>query len=191
MPREQTFNSFVVRPTNRAAYKYLLWVSARRPTRGSIVLRGASGSGKSHLLRACVHAWKERNPQLKVVAVSATDLLRDYVLPGLSGRIAMSRIPSALKGDVLIIEHLESLAAQPRSLEAVLVLCARLMEAKVRLLLSITAPVVGKTAHPLASTAARALRPNRVLSISGNRFVEHRRRAAKSRGGVRGDTRGH
>ncbi|MCC6812147.1 MAG: hypothetical protein IT381_32300 [Deltaproteobacteria bacterium] len=167
---EQTFKSFTVRSASREAYDYLVWLSSRRPTRGATILCGASGSGKSHLLRACVHEWKKRNEAFAVAAIPATDLLRRYVLPGITKGTAAQRLPRELRGDILIVEHLESLAAQQRSLEAVLGLCARVLQADVRVLLSITAPVVSKKPLPLAVATSQALRPSRALQISGLHF---------------------
>lgn len=74
-----TFENFVIGPNNRDAYLASL-LAVENPARSNpIFLYSNSGLGKTHLLQAIGNAYKNKNPEHKVLYISSEDFIAEFI----------------------------------------------------------------------------------------------------------------
>lgn len=127
-PRDRfTFDNFVVGASNELALAVARQIAQSsnmgRPTPyNPIVLHGANGMGKTHLLYAIEDSVRDNTPDCRVRFVRAEDFVSTFVasVRG-SNRDAMAQFKSDLRDvDLLIIDDLHFIADKPGSQEELL-----------------------------------------------------------------------
>ena len=123
-PRDRfTFDNFVVGPCNELAFAVArqtatLTASPYNP----VVIHGANGMGKTHLLYALKHAAETANPACRVHLISSEQFVNSFVssVRG-TGRDAIEAFKAKLRGvDLLIIDDAHFIADKPGSQEELL-----------------------------------------------------------------------
>lgn len=98
-----TFNLFVVSETNLMTLKLLKEATIKNPPFNPIFIYGPKGSGKTHLLQACAHKFKERN--LNVFFVNA-QTFTDHVVEAIRNGGMQDFRKTYRNLDVLIIDDI-------------------------------------------------------------------------------------
>ena len=124
-PRDRfTFDNFVVGPSNELAFAVARQIAGCRAAQyNPIVLHGANGMGKTHLLYAIEQAVKETDPSHRVRLIAAEDFVSGFVssVRGSGGRDAIEAFKSSLRDvDLLIIDDAHFIADKPGSQEELL-----------------------------------------------------------------------
>jgi len=123
-PRDRfTFNNFVVGPSNELAVAVARQVAGCRTAQyNPIVLHGANGMGKTHLLYAIEQAVKETDPGHRVRLITAEAFVSAFVSSVRGGaRDAIDAFKSSLRDvDLLIIDDAHFIADKPGSQEELL-----------------------------------------------------------------------
>ncbi|MEM7727848.1 MAG: chromosomal replication initiator protein DnaA [Pseudomonadota bacterium] len=118
-----TLDNFVVGPSNELAVAVARQVIGNRvPQYNPILLHGANGMGKTHILHAIEAEVAERDPDRRVKFVSAEDFVAQFVasVRG-SGRDGMSAFKASLRDvDLLIIDDAHFIADKSASQEELL-----------------------------------------------------------------------
>ena len=118
-----TLDNFVVGPSNELAVAVARQVIANRvPQYNPILLHGANGMGKTHILHAIEAEVSERDPDRRVKFVSAEDFVAQFVasVRG-AGREGMSAFKASLRDvDLLIIDDVHFIADKSASQEELL-----------------------------------------------------------------------
>jgi chromosomal replication initiator protein len=121
-----TFDNFVVGAPNEFAYAVARQIatadSAAAPHYNPVVLHGANGIGKTHLLHAVCHAVETQDPLRKVKLISSEKFVNGFVssVRG-SGREGIEAFKSSLRDvDILIIDDAHFIADKPGSQEELL-----------------------------------------------------------------------
>jgi chromosomal replication initiator protein len=118
-----TLDNFVVGPSNELAFAIARQVIANRvPQYNPIVLHGANGMGKTHILHAIECEVAERDPDRRVKFVSAEDFVAQFVasVRG-AGRDGMTAFKASLRDvDLLIIDDVHFIAEKSASQEELL-----------------------------------------------------------------------
>jgi len=75
-----TFSNFIVRPVNLFAYAVCMAV-ANRPdcTYNPVYIYGGAGTGKTHLLHAVGHKWRELYPSQKILYVTSEEFIAEGI----------------------------------------------------------------------------------------------------------------
>jgi chromosomal replication initiator protein len=108
--RDQTFDTFVIGPSNRFAHAAALAVAeAPGKAYNPLFIWGAAGLGKTHLLRAIGRFAKRLHPTTEVQYVSAARLRRDLVASQSSGRERLAFERRYGKVDMLLIDDVQRL----------------------------------------------------------------------------------
>lgn len=114
-----TFDSFVVGASNREAYQASLMISS---TPGKLynplLLYSDSGLGKTHLLEAIGNAIKQRNPSARVLYVTATDFVEEFI-KFVAGYKEDQSLIQFFKNDVdvLLMDDIQMLTNKNRTME--------------------------------------------------------------------------
>ena len=115
-----TFDNFVVGPSNELAVAVARQVASAKPVQfNPIVLHGANGMGKTHLLYAIENTLKQNTPDHRVKFMSAENFVSAFVasVRG-SGRDAINAFKTSLRDvDVLIIDDAHFITNKPGSQE--------------------------------------------------------------------------
>lgn len=112
-----TFENFVVGSCNQFAHAASVAV-AESPgkTYNPLYLYGGVGLGKTHLMHACGHAIKQRNPQLKVSYLSSERFMNELI-----NSIRYDKTQSFRElyrsADVLLIDDIQFMAGKERTQE--------------------------------------------------------------------------
>jgi chromosomal replication initiator protein len=112
-----TFDSFVVGSCNQFAHAASLAVAeAPGKTYNPLYLYGGVGLGKTHLMHACGHAIKQRNPHLKLHYLSSERFMNELI-----NAIRYDRTQSFREKyrsvDVLLIDDIQFMAGKERTQE--------------------------------------------------------------------------
>ncbi|WP_409432476.1 chromosomal replication initiator protein DnaA [Litorimonas sp. RW-G-Af-16] len=123
-PRERfTFDNFVVGSSNELAVAVAKQIANGRAAQyNPIVLHGANGLGKTHLLYAIENEVKTKHPEKRVRFISSEDFVSTFIssVRG-QGRDAISAFKSDLRDvDILIIDDAHFIANKPGSQEELL-----------------------------------------------------------------------
>ena len=123
-PRDRfTFDNFVVGASNELAFAVARQVaSCRAPQYNPIVIHGANGMGKTHLLHAIEDAITESDPNYRVKLISSESFVSAFVssVRG-GGRDAIDDFKKSLRDvDLLIIDDAHFIADKPGSQEELL-----------------------------------------------------------------------
>lgn len=115
-----TFDNFVQGPSNREAYQASLMV-ARNPGMlySPLFFYSDSGLGKTHLLHAIGNCIRETNPGSKVLYISASDFVDEYVrlaTGGFEGEQSWGRYFKS-EVDALLIDDIQFLIGKPKTME--------------------------------------------------------------------------
>lgn len=121
--RRFTFDNFIVGPSNEFAFAVARQVAmAKEVQYNPIVIHGANGMGKTHLLYAVKQAMSVSDPSKRVRLISGEQFVNTFVssLRG-SGRDAIEAFKASLRGvDMLIIDDAHFISAKPGSQEELL-----------------------------------------------------------------------
>lgn len=142
--RRFTFENFVVGPSNELAYAVARQVSTETsPSYNPIVIHGANGMGKTHLLYAVKQAVEATHPERRVHFLSSEEFVTNFVrsLRGKAGhsgtRDAIETFKSSLRDvDILIIDDTHFIADKPGSQEELLHTLVSLVDAGRQILLA-------------------------------------------------------
>ena len=125
-----TFENFVVGAPNEFAFAVARQIAQNQgaadtdaPLYNPIVLHGANGIGKTHLLHAVRHAVVNANPMREVKLISSENFVNAFVssVRGSGGREGIEAFKSSLRDvDVLIIDDAHFIADKPGSQEELL-----------------------------------------------------------------------
>jgi chromosomal replication initiator protein len=112
-----TFESFVVGSCNQFAHAASLAVAqAPGKTYNPLYLYGGVGLGKTHLMHACGHAIKQRNPHLTLCYLSSERFMNELI-----NAIRFDKTPSFREKyrsvDVLLIDDIQFMAGKERTQE--------------------------------------------------------------------------
>jgi chromosomal replication initiator protein len=112
-----TFDSFVVGSCNQFAHAASLAVAqAPGKTYNPLYLYGGVGLGKTHLMHACGHAIKQRNPHLTLLYLSSERFMNELI-----NAIRFDKTPSFREKyrsvDVLLIDDIQFMAGKERTQE--------------------------------------------------------------------------
>jgi chromosomal replication initiator protein len=108
--RDQTFDTFVIGPSNRFAHAAALAVAeAPGKAYNPLYVWGGAGLGKTHLLRGIGRFAKWFQPTTEVEYVSAAVLRRDLVASQSSGRAKLDFEQRYGKVDILLIDDVQRL----------------------------------------------------------------------------------
>lgn len=123
-PRDRfTFDNFVVGASNELAFAVARQIaSCRAPQYNPIVIHGANGMGKTHLLHAIQSAVSNSNPNYRVKLIASEEFVSAFVssVRG-SGRDAIEAFKASLRDvDLLIIDDAHFIADKPGSQEELL-----------------------------------------------------------------------
>lgn len=114
-----TFDNFVVGPSNREAYQASLMISS---TPGQLynplLLYSDSGLGKTHLLHAIGNAIKEKSPKAKILYISASDFVNEYIKFAQGYKEDRSLVDYFRNDvDVLLIDDIQFLVGKKKTME--------------------------------------------------------------------------
>lgn len=112
-----TFDNFVVGSCNQFAHAASLAVAeAPGKTYNPLYLYGGVGLGKTHLMHACGHAIKQRNPHLKLHYLSSERFMNELI-----NAIRYDKTPGFREKyrsvDVLLIDDIQFMAGKERTQE--------------------------------------------------------------------------
>ena len=117
----QTLENFIVGESNQLAHALCRQVvESPGGTYNPLLLHGASGRGKTHLLRGVLHGARRRWPNLRVVFVTAEGFLKGFLgtLYGKGGSQAHSSPRERYSAaNVLVIDDVQFLAGKQRTQE--------------------------------------------------------------------------
>lgn len=127
-PRDRfTFDNFVVGQSNELAMAVARQIAqnagkGRAPQYNPIVIHGANGMGKTHLLYAIENAFRENSPEKRMRFISAEDFVSTFVA-SVRGqtRDGISAFKASLRDvDLLVIDDAHFIADKPGSQEELL-----------------------------------------------------------------------
>ena len=124
-----TFENFVVGNPNRQAYQAAL-ITSRAP--GSmynpLLLYSDSGLGKTHLLQAIGNAIKAERPTTKILCISASDFVDEYI-KYVTGYKEDQSMTSWFKSevDVFLLDDIQFLMGKKKTMEIFFVIFAELV----------------------------------------------------------------
>ena len=117
------FENFVVGPSNELAVAVARQIASAKSVQfNPIILHGANGMGKTHLLHAIENMLQLNNPDYRVKFISAEDFVSNFVssLRG-SNREAINAFKASLRNvDLLIIDDAHFITDKPGSQEELL-----------------------------------------------------------------------
>lgn len=119
LDKKFTFDSFIVGDSNREAHQASLMV-AKNPGRffNPLILYSDSGLGKTHLMQAIGNAVKEENPAVKVLYISASDFVNEYIHFVQGAKEDQSLIEFFRKDvDVFLIDDIQYLIGKKKTCE--------------------------------------------------------------------------
>lgn len=112
-----TFDSFVVGSCNQFAHAASLAVAeAPGKTYNPLYLYGGVGLGKTHLMHACGHAIKQRNPHLKLCYLSSERFMNELINSIRYDKTQAFR-EKYRSVDVLLIDDIQFMAGKERTQE--------------------------------------------------------------------------
>lgn len=114
-PPRYRFDNFLEGPHNRDALRFARKVAASPGQRyNPLLLVGAVGLGKTHLLRAIAHQLGQRFAPQKVVYTTA-EAFANEVVDGIRGK-KMARVREVFRqADALLVDDIDFLAVSPKS----------------------------------------------------------------------------
>ena len=119
-----TFDNFVVGASNEFAYAALRQVSLQPEAQyNPIVIHGANGMGKTHLLYAAKQATESSRPEARVHKISGEQFVSKFVgsFRGAGGRDGIETFKASLRNvDVLMIDDAHFVTDKPGSREELL-----------------------------------------------------------------------
>nr|MCR5490742.1 ATP-binding protein [Bacilli bacterium] len=113
------FENFVQGPSNREAYQAAFMIS-RNPGQlfNPLLLHSNSGLGKTHLLHALGNAIKEKNPNARVLCVSADEFVDEYVKFAQGYKDDQSLVQYFKHDvDVFLVDDVQFLAKKEKTME--------------------------------------------------------------------------
>ncbi len=124
-PRDRfTFDNFVVGASNELSFAVARQIaSCRTPQYNPIVIHGANGMGKTHLLHAIEDGARKTDPNYRVKLISSENFVSAFVssVRGSGGRDAIEAFKTSLRDvDLLIIDDAHFIADKPGSQEELL-----------------------------------------------------------------------
>lgn len=114
-----TFSNFVVGDSNREAFQAALMISHNPGgTYNPLLVHSQSGLGKTHLLQAIGNEIKARRPMAKVLYISASDFVDEYIRFATGAKQDQS-LSQYFKNDVdvLLIDDIQYLIGRSKTME--------------------------------------------------------------------------
>jgi chromosomal replication initiator protein len=113
-----TFGCFVVGPSNQLAHAAALGAAGSDGRRyNPLFLCGATGLGKTHLLHAIAHELLERQPDARVLYVSAERFMNEFISSIQHQRMADFRTRYREQCDLLLVDDIQFLAGRDQTQE--------------------------------------------------------------------------
>jgi chromosomal replication initiator protein len=113
-----TFGCFVVGPSNQLAHAAALGAAGSDGRRyNPLFLCGATGLGKTHLLHAIAHELLERQPDARVLYVSAERFMNEFIASIQHQRMADFRTRYREQCDLLLVDDIQFLAGRDQTQE--------------------------------------------------------------------------
>lgn len=110
-----TFENFVVGESNQFAYSAALAVAQNLGVSfNPLLIYGATGLGKTHLLHAVAHFVLRNNPDKKIVYLSSENFVNDYVSAMKAGNLSLFR-EKCRRADVLLLDDIQFFAKKEAS----------------------------------------------------------------------------
>ncbi len=110
-----TFENFVVGESNQFAYSAALAVAQNLGVAfNPLLIYGATGLGKTHLMHAIAHFVLKNNPEKNVVYLSSETFVNDYVSAMRAGNLTQFR-QKCRQADVLLIDDIQFFAKKESS----------------------------------------------------------------------------
>jgi len=140
-----TFDNFVVGSCNQFAHAASVAVAeAPGKTYNPLYLYGGVGLGKTHLMHACGHAIKQRNPHLRVSYLSSERFMNELI--NSNSLRQNSKLQGAVSiGDVLLIDDIQFMAGKERTQEEFFHTFNTLYEQQKQIVISSDCPPRGNT----------------------------------------------
>ena len=111
-----TFERFIVGQSNRFAYTAALAVAENPGDCNPLVIYGAPGLGKTHLLRAIGHAVQARNPSATIVYVDGSEFAEQMV-HSIRERTQEKFRKKYRNADVLLVDDIQFIAGKEATQE--------------------------------------------------------------------------
>lgn len=111
-----TFDSLVIGRSNQLAARAAMQLASGKHIGGPLVVWGPPGTGKTHLMSAIKHAYRERNHRGRVVLLTAEQFVGSYVDALKGGGLPSFRVKYR-GADLLIIDDLHFMAGKRATLE--------------------------------------------------------------------------
>lgn len=111
-----TFESLVVGRSNQLAARAAMQLAGGKHVGGPLVVWGPPGTGKTHLMSAIKHAYRERNRRARVVSLTAEQFVGSYVDALKGGGLPNFRVKYR-GANLLIIDDLHFMAGKRATLE--------------------------------------------------------------------------
>jgi len=112
-----TFDTFVVAPSNALAHAAAIAISdAPGRLYNPLFVHSSVGMGKTHLLQACCHGIKKKNPHLNILYLSCESFVNEFIASVEKGELENFRY-NYRHVDVLAIDDIHFLASKERSQE--------------------------------------------------------------------------
>ncbi len=142
---EYTFDRFVVGPSNQMAFAAAQAVVAQRSRyRNPLIIQGASGLGKTHLLNAIACAAAERDPDTSIVCMKGDDFTNDLVEAIVHDRGTDFR--KKYRGaDYFLMDDIQFIAGKKQTQEEFFNTFDNLYEANCQIVLAIDRPLYDLT----------------------------------------------
>lgn len=117
--REQTFDSFILGPSNQLAHTAMTMVCQDPRAASPLFICGPTGSGKSHILSAIADQFRRRHRMRKVMLLSAEQFTNDFIsCCGNTGITSFRRRYREV--DALMIDGMQFLGAKTATLREML-----------------------------------------------------------------------
>lgn len=113
-----TFANFVVGPSNELAYAAALGsAGGGGPRYNPLFIAGATGLGKTHLMHAIAHRVLDRQPEARIVYVSAEHFTNEFIEALQNHRMDEFRARYRSDCDLLLLDDIQFLAGREQTQE--------------------------------------------------------------------------
>ena len=115
---KQTFNAFVVGPSNELAYAAAVAsAGGGGPRYNPLFLCGGTGLGKTHLMHAIAHRVLDERPSARVIYVSAERFTNDFIEALRDTKMEDFRAKYRKSCDLLLVDDIQFLAGRDQTQE--------------------------------------------------------------------------
>ena len=113
-----TFANFVVGPSNQLAHAAAIAAAGGGgPRHNPLFLCGGTGLGKTHLVHAVAHRFRDERPASRIIYVSAEKFVNEFVQSLQEGRMNEFRGRYRDRCDLLLVDDIQFLASKTQTQE--------------------------------------------------------------------------